>query len=208
MSGKNIYKTKMSNNIHSIKHTLLQKADKEKLLKQRGIVLWMTGLSGSGKSTLARALEFDLFEKGYTTKLLDGDNLRTGLNNNLGFTEADRMENIRRAAEVAKLFLENGEVVICSFVSPTDEIRSLAKSIIGEQDYFDVYVNASFEECAKRDVKGLYKKALNGEIKNFTGLDAPFDAPKNPFIEIKTADEDFDISRNKLLNKVLEVIKN
>ena len=198
----------MNNNIHSIKHTLLQKADKEKLLKQRGIVLWMTGLSGSGKSTLARALEFDLFEKGYTTKLLDGDNLRTGLNNNLGFTEADRMENIRRAAEVAKLFLENGEVVICSFVSPTDEIRSLAKSIIGEHDYFDVYVNASFEECAKRDVKGLYKKALNGEIKNFTGLDAPFDAPKNPFIEIKTADEDFDISRNKLLTKVLEVIKN
>ena len=198
----------MNNNIHSIKHTLLQKADKEKLLKQRGIVLWMTGLSGSGKSTLARALEFDLFEKGYTTKLLDGDNLRTGLNNNLGFTEADRMENIRRAAEVAKLFLENGEVVICSFVSPTDEIRALAKSIIGEQDYFDVYVNASFEECAKRDVKGLYKKALNGEIKNFTGLDAPFDAPKNPFIEIKTADEDFDISRNKLLTKVLEVIKN
>ena len=198
----------MNNNIHSIKHTLLQKADKEKLLKQRGIVLWMTGLSGSGKSTLARALEFDLFEKGYTTKLLDGDNLRTGLNNNLGFTEADRMENIRRAAEVAKLFLENGEVVICSFVSPTDEIRSLAKSIIGEHDYFDVYVNASFEECAKRDVKGLYKKALNGEIKNFTGLDAPFDAPKNPFIEIKTADEDFDISRNKLLTKVLEVIRN
>lgn len=198
----------MNNNIHSIKHTLLQKADKEKLLKQRGIVLWMTGLSGSGKSTLARALEFDLFEKGYTTKLLDGDNLRTGLNNNLGFTEADRMENIRRAAEVAKLFLENGEVVICSFVSPTDEIRSLAKSIIGEHDYFDVYVNASFEECAKRDVKGLYKKALNGEIKNFTGLDAPFEAPKNPFIEIKTADEDFDISRNKLLTKVLEVIRN
>jgi len=198
----------LNNNIHSIKHTLLQKADKEKLLKQRGIVLWMTGLSGSGKSTLARALEFDLFEKGYTTKLLDGDNLRTGLNNNLGFTEADRMENIRRAAEVAKLFLENGEVVICSFVSPTDEIRSLAKSIIGEHDYFDVYVNASFAECAKRDVKGLYKKALNGEIKNFTGLDAPFEAPKNPFIEIKTADEDFDISRNKLLTKVLEVIRN
>lgn len=197
----------MNNNIHSIKHTLLQKVDKEKLLKQRGIVLWMTGLSGSGKSTLACALESDLCEKGYFTKLLDGDNLRTGLNNNLGFTEADRMENIRRAAEVAKLFLENGEVVICSFVSPTDEIRALAKSIIGDQDYFDVYVNASFEECAKRDVKGLYKKALNGEIKNFTGLDAPFDAPKNPFIEIKTADEDFDISRNKLLNKVLEVIK-
>jgi len=197
----------LNNNIHSIKHTLLQKADKEKFLKQRGIVLWMTGLSGSGKSTLARALESDLCEKGYFTKLLDGDNLRTGLNSNLGFTEADRMENIRRAAEVAKLFLENGEVVICSFVSPTDDIRALAKSIIGEQDYFDVYVNASFEECAKRDVKGLYKKALNGEIKNFTGLDAPFEAPKNPFIEIKTADEDFDISRNKLLTKVLEVIK-
>ncbi|MFZ9848735.1 MAG: adenylyl-sulfate kinase [Flavobacteriales bacterium] len=197
----------MSNNIHSIKHTLLQKADKEKLLKQRAIVLWMTGLSGSGKSTLARALEIDLFEKGYFTKLLDGDNLRTGINNNLGFSEAERLENIRRAAEVAKLFLENGEVVICSFVSPTNEIRSLAKSIIGEQDYYEVFVNASFEECAKRDVKGLYKKALNGEIKNFTGLDAPFDAPQNPFLEIKTGDEDFEISRQKLLNKVLEVIK-
>jgi adenylylsulfate kinase len=197
----------MSNNIHSIKHTLLQKADKEKLLKQRAIVLWMTGLSGSGKSTLARALENDLYEKGYFTKLLDGDNLRTGINNNLGFSEADRMENIRRAAEVAKLFLENGEVVICSFVSPTDEIRSLAKSIIGEQDYYEVFVNASFEECAKRDVKGLYKKALNGEIKNFTGLDAPFDAPQNPFLEIKTADEEFEISRQKLLTKVLEAVK-
>ncbi len=197
----------MSNNIHSIKHTLLQKADKEKLLKQRGIVLWMSGLSGSGKSTLARALENDLFERGHLTKLLDGDNLRTGLNNNLGFSEADRLENIRRAAEVAKLFVENGEIVICSFISPTNEIRTLAKSIIGEKDYFEIYINASFEECAKRDVKGLYKKALNGEIKNFTGLDAPFDAPQNPFVEIKTADEDFEISRNKLLNKVLEVIK-
>jgi len=197
----------MSNNIHSIKHTLLQKTDKEKLLKQRGIVLWMTGLSGSGKSTLARALENDLFERGFFTKLLDGDNLRTGINNNLGFSEADRLENIRRAAEVAKLFLENGEVVICSFVSPTNEIRYLAKTVIGEQDYYEVYVNASFEECAKRDVKGLYKKALNGEIKNFTGLDALFDIPQHPFLEIKTAEEDFEISRQKLLNKVLEVIK-
>lgn len=187
---------------------MLQKADKEKLLKQKGIVLWMTGLSGSGKSTLARGLEIDLFEKGYFTKLLDGDNLRTGINNNLGFSEADRLENIRRAAEVAKLFLENGEVVICSFVSPTHDIRALAKSIIGEQDYYEVFVNASFEECAKRDVKGLYKKALNGEIKNFTGLDAPFDAPVSPFLEIKTAEEDFEVSRKKLLNKVLEVIKN
>ncbi|MCX6183063.1 MAG: adenylyl-sulfate kinase [Bacteroidetes bacterium] len=196
----------MSKNIFSIKHTLLQKADKEKLLGQKGIVLWMSGLSGSGKSTIARALENDLYDQGFLTKLLDGDNLRTGVNNNLDFSEAGRMENIRRAAEVAKLFVENGEIVICSLISPTVEIRELAKSIIGEENYFEVYINASFEECAKRDVKGLYKKALNGEIPNFTGLDAPFDAPANPFVELKTGEEDLETSKNKLLAKVLEVI--
>ncbi|MFM7023352.1 MAG: adenylyl-sulfate kinase [Flavobacteriales bacterium] len=196
----------MSDNIFSIKHTLLQKSDKEKLLKQKGIVLWMSGLSGSGKSTIARALENELYAKGFLTKLLDGDNLRTGVNNNLGFSEADRLENIRRAAEVAKLFVENGEIVICSFISPTAEIRQMARNIVGAENYFEVYVNASFEACAKRDVKGLYKKALNGEIPNFTGLNAPFDPPANPFVELKTEEEDLETSKNKLLAKVLEAV--
>jgi adenylylsulfate kinase len=197
----------MADNIFSIKHSMLQKADKEKLLGQKGIVLWMCGLSGSGKSTVAKALESDLYERGLLSKLLDGDNLRTGVNSNLGFTDADRLENIRRAAEVAKLFMENGEIVICSLISPTVEIRELAKSIIGAENFFEVYINASFDECAKRDVKGLYKKALNGEIANFTGLDAPFEEPLSPFVELKTGEESLEMSKNKLLDKVLEVVK-
>jgi len=197
----------MADNIFSIKHSMLQKADKEKLLGQKGVVLWMCGLSGSGKSTVAKALESDLYERGLLSKLLDGDNLRTGVNSNLGFSDDDRLENIRRAAEVAKLFVENGEIVICSLISPTVEIRELAKSIIGAENFFEVYVNASFDECAKRDVKGLYKKALNGEIANFTGLDAPFEAPLSPFVELKTGEESLEMSKNKLLKKVLEVVK-
>ena len=197
----------MADNIFSIKHNMLQKADKEKLLGQKGIVLWMCGLSGSGKSTVAKALESDLYERGLLSKLLDGDNLRTGVNSNLGFSDADRLENIRRAAEVAKLFMENGEIVICSLISPTVEIRELAKSIIGAENFFEVYINASFDECAKRDVKGLYKKALNGEIANFTGLDAPFEEPLSPFVELKTGEESLEMSKNKLLDKVLEVVK-
>ncbi len=197
----------MADNIFSIKHSMLQKADKEKLLGQKGVVLWMCGLSGSGKSTVAKALESDLYERGLLSKLLDGDNLRTGVNSNLGFSDDDRLENIRRAAEVAKLFVENGEIVICSLISPTVEIRELAKSIIGAENFFEVYINASFDECAKRDVKGLYKKALNGEIVNFTGLDAPFEAPLSPFVELKTGEESLEMSKNKLLEKVLEVVK-
>ena len=197
----------MADNIFSIKHSMLQKSDKEKLLGQKGVVLWMCGLSGSGKSTVAKALESDLYERGLLSKLLDGDNLRTGVNSNLGFSDDDRLENIRRAAEVAKLFVENGEIVICSLISPTVEIRELAKSIIGAENFFEVYINASFDECAKRDVKGLYKKALNGEIVNFTGLDAPFEAPLSPFVELKTGEESLEMSKNKLLEKVLEVVK-
>ena len=197
----------MADNIFSIKHSMLQKADKEKLLGQKGVVLWMCGLSGSGKSTVAKALESDLYERGLLSKLLDGDNLRTGVNSNLGFSDDDRLENIRRAAEVAKLFVENGEIVICSLISPTVEIRELAKSIIGAENFFEVYINASFDECAKRDVKGLYKKALNGEIVNFTGLDAPFEEPLSPFVELKTGEESLEMSKNKLLEKVLEVVK-
>jgi adenylylsulfate kinase len=197
----------MTENIFSIKHKLLQKSDKENLLGHKGIVLWMCGLSGSGKSTLASALESELYAKNIHSKLLDGDNLRTGINSNLGFSENDRTENIRRAAEISKLFVENGEVVICSLISPTNAIRKMAKEIIGEESYREIYINASFDECAKRDVKGLYKKALAGEIKNFTGLDSPFEAPETPFLELNTGSKSLEECKDLLLKTVLEEIK-
>ena len=198
----------MDRNIHPIFDSLLPREKKEKLLGQKGIVLWMTGLSGSGKSTLAKGLEAMLYEKGVLTKLLDGDNLRTGLNFDLGFSDEDREENIRRVAEAAKLFVNCGIVTICSFVSPTIRRRELAKKIIGVNDFYEVYVNASFTTCAERDVKGLYKKAMSGEIKNFTGLDAPFEPSVNPFIELNTDNESVDGSLNTLFRSVLPVIKN
>ena len=194
------------NNIHPIFSQLLQRSDKQNLLKQNAVCIWMTGLSGSGKSTIAQGLEKRLYADGFLTAVLDGDNIRTGINNNLGFSEADRNENIRRIAEVNKLFLSNGIITINSFVSPTIEIRTMAKNIIGEQDFYEVYINASFEECAKRDVKGLYKKALNGEIKNFTGLDAPFEAPENPTLEIQTAAQSIDESIEAIYNFFVQKI--
>lgn len=197
----------MQENIHPIFDTIVQKEAKEKLFNQSAAVIWMTGLSGSGKSTLARALENELHSKGFASKLLDGDNLRSGINNNLGFSSEDRHENIRRAAEVSKLFLEAGIITICSLISPTKEIRAVAKNIIGEANFYEVFINCSFDECAKRDVKGLYKKALNGEIKDFTGLDAPFDAPQNPFLEIKTDTQTLEESKNQFLNAILPIIQ-
>jgi adenylylsulfate kinase len=193
-------------NIFPIKDTLLQQSDKEKLKGHKGIVLWMFGLSGSGKSTIARALEKDLYSRGVQTKLLDGDNLRSGLNNNLQFSLEDRIENVRRSAEVSKLFMENGDVVICSLVSPTEEIRKQAKKIIGN-GFREVYINAPFEVCAERDVKGLYKKALAGKIKNFTGLDSPFEGAENPFIELRTHEKDLDACKNELVELVLKEIQ-
>ena len=197
----------MTDNIHPIFDHILGRAEKESLLRQRGTVIWMTGLSGSGKSTLAKGLENKLYEAGFITKLLDGDNLRTGLNKNLGFTDADRSENIRRVAETAKLFLDAGIVVICSFVSPTKEIRAMASEIIGNEDFREVLIDASFDECARRDVKGLYKKALNGEIKDFTGLDAPFEKPVNPYLTIDTEKLSPEESVDRLYNEVIKTIK-
>ena len=193
----------MAENIHPIFDQTLTRISKEELLRQRALVIWMVGLSGSGKSTLAKGLEFDLHQRGHLTQLLDGDNLRSGINNNLGFSETDRLENIRRSAETAKLFLNAGLVTICSLISPTAEIRSMAKNIIGAADFYEVYINAPFDVCAQRDVKGLYKKALNGEIKNFTGLDAPFEELQNPDLEIHTDREDYEVSRQKLLDAIL-----
>lgn len=196
----------MAENIHPIFDKILKKKDKESLLNQKAVVFWMTGLSGSGKSTLARGLENALFEKGFTTKLLDGDNLRTGVNNNLGFSEEDRIENIRRAAEVSKLFMNCGIITICSLISPTYKIRQMAREIIGTENFYEVFINCPFDVCAERDVKGLYKKAMNGEIKNFTGLDAPFDEPKDPAIEIKTDIHSLEDSEQLLFNEVIKIV--
>jgi adenylylsulfate kinase len=194
-------------NIHPIFDRILKREDKETILKQKSVVIWMVGLSGSGKSTLAKAIEQDLHSNGYLTQLLDGDNLRTGINNNLGFSEADRIENIRRAAEVSKLFLNCGIITICSLISPTEEIRTMAKSIIGPEDFFELYVNCPFEVCEQRDVKGLYRKARNGEIKNFTGLDSPFEAPQNPSLEVRTDLKPLDVCKEEILKAVYEKIK-
>jgi len=186
-------------NIHTIFDRLLQRDDRQKLLGQQARVFWLTGLSGSGKSTLAAGVQHALHAEGKLVYVLDGDNVRAGINNNLGFSEEDRKENIRRIAEVAKLFLDAGVVTICSFVSPTNELRDMAKKIIGENDFFEVYINASLETCERRDVKGLYAKARRGEIKDFTGIDAPFEAPGNPALEIRTDMQSNDDSLQDLL---------
>jgi adenylylsulfate kinase len=167
-------------NIYSVFDEILSRETKESFLNQKAKVIWMTGLSGSGKTTLAKYLERKLQENGFFTKLLDGDNVRSGLNKGLGFSEDDRNENIRRIAEVSKLFMHGGIISINCFVSPTEHVRDLARQIIGEKDFVEVFINTPLEECEKRDVKGLYAKARSGEIKDFTGISAPFEAPKNP----------------------------
>lgn len=193
--------------IHPIFDQILSRSAKEEALKQKAKVIWLTGLSGSGKSTIAKAIEKDLHQMGYFTKLLDGDNIRTGLCKDLTFSESDRKENIRRIAEVAKLFVEGGVICICSFVSPTESIRNMARDIIGEEDFKLVFVNASLETCEERDVKGLYKKARAGEIKKFTGIDSPFETPLAPFYDLKTDSKDIEACKNELMTAVLPEIK-
>lgn len=170
-------------------------------------MIWFTGLSGSGKTTIASGLEHALQQKGFTTMVLDGDNVRTGINNNLGFSEDDRRENIRRIAEVSKLFVNCGIVTINCFVSPTNELRELAKSIISTEDFIEVYVNAPLEVCEQRDVKGLYKKARKGEIKDFTGIQSPFESPEYPDVEVRTDLLDIEQSVQKVLEFILPKIK-
>ena len=197
----------MEKHIYPIFDRMLQRNDREKLLGQKGIMLWFTGLSGSGKSTLAIALERELYNSGILCRILDGDNIRTGINNNLGFTEADRVENIRRIAEVAKLFVDCGVVTIAAFISPTEQIRQMAADIIGKDDFFEIYVNTPLEVCEERDVKGLYKKARQGEIKNFTGISAPFEAPLNPTITIDTSACSLEESVNLIKKIIIPQIK-
>ncbi|HEG8149545.1 TPA: adenylyl-sulfate kinase [Campylobacter jejuni] len=166
----------------------ITKAQRAKLKKQKPRVLWFTGLSGSGKSTLANAVEKKLFEQGFHTYLLDGDNVRHGLNSDLGFDEASRVENIRRIGELCKLFMDAGMIVLCAFISPFEKDRKLVKDLLEEDEYIEIFVDTSLEVCEKRDPKGLYKKARQGEIKNFTGIDSPYERPKNPHIHITKED--------------------
>jgi len=164
----------------------VQRQEREARLNQRSKVLWLTGLSGSGKSTIAKYLERLLFEEGYLPQVLDGDNIRFGINNNLSFSAEDRLENIRRIAEISKLYLHTGVICINSFISPSREMRDLARSIVGAEDFVEIYINAPIEVCEARDVKGLYQKARAGLIKGFTGIDDPYEAPENPNLEIRT----------------------
>lgn len=177
----------MENNIYPIFTQMQTREEKETLLGQRGITLWFTGLSGSGKSTVAIALEKKLSSEGILCRIIDGDNVRCGLNAGLGFSPQDRKENIRRIAEVCKLFTQTGIVTLATFISPTREIRGMARDIIGEEDFMEVFIATPLEECEKRDVKGLYARARKGEIKEFTGISAPFEEPEDPAVRIDTS---------------------
>lgn len=197
----------MENNIYTTFDKIKDRSAKEIYLKQRGKVIWMTGLSGSGKTTLASALEKRLFELNYFCQILDGDNVRSGINKNLRFTEEDRMENIRRIAEVSKLFMNCGIILICAFISPTNEMRELARKIIGEDDFLEVFIDTPLEVCEQRDPKGLYKKARAGEIPNFTGISSPFEIPEKPFMVVKNSNPEINETIREMLKKIIPEIR-
>lgn len=175
------------------------RSDYEKRNGHKGMVIWFTGLSGSGKSTLANEFNSFLFQQGKHSYILDGDNTRLGINHDLTFSDDDRTENNRRIAEIAKLFVDAGNIVHCSFISPFQKDRNLSKQIIGEQDYFEVFVNSSLEACEKRDVKGMYKKARNGELESFTGISSPYEVPENPNLILDTQNHSIQECLNQLI---------
>jgi adenylylsulfate kinase len=196
----------MAENIYPVFDRIYDRKVKEEILRQKARVIWFTGLSGSGKTTLAANLEKELFFRRFFCQVLDGDNIRTGINNNLGFSKEDRMENIRRIAEVSRLLINTGMITICSFISPTEEIRNLARGIIGENDFIEIFLNPPLEVCEQRDTKGLYKKARAGIIKDFTGISAPFEAPANPDLEIDTSKMDVKESVDLIFETIIDRI--
>ena len=191
-------------NIYPIYEKMMTRSDKEQLLGQRGVMVWFTGLSGSGKSTVALGVERELHKRGILCRILDGDNIRSGINKNLGFSADDRKENIRRIAEIGKLFVDTGVVTLSAFISPTNESRHMASEIIGADDFREVYVSTPLEVCEQRDVKGLYASARRGEIKDFTGVSAPFEVPEHPALTLDTSV----LTLEESVNKVLELILN
>ena len=182
---------------------MVDRNTRERTLGQRSVAMWFTGLSGSGKSTVAIEVEHRLFAAGYFAQMLDGDNIRSGINANLTFSEEDRIENIRRIAEVSKLYVNSGVITLNTFISPTRSMRAMAREIIGDQDFIEVYINTPLEICEQRDVKGLYAKARRGEIPNFTGIDAPYEAPENPEIEILTEDQTIEQCADQVIDYIL-----
>lgn len=197
----------MAENIYPIYDRMMTRQDKESLLGQRGIMIWFTGLSGSGKSTVAMGVERELHAQGILCRILDGDNVRAGINNNLGFSAEDRIENIRRIAEIGKLFVQTGVVTLACFVSPTNDIRQMAREIVGKEDFLEVYISTPIEECERRDVKGLYARARKGEVKNFTGISAPFEAPVSPDIAIDTSKIPLEESVRTLTELIIRRVK-
>ena len=194
----------LTNEVFSEK--LVNRSAKELKLGQHARVIWFTGLPCSGKTTLALELEKELFKRGFICQVLDGDNVRNGINANLGFSNIDRIENIRRIAEISKLFVSAGVITINAFVSPTNEIRNLAREIIGIDDFIEIFLNASLAACEQRDVKGMYKQARAGQINDFTGVNAPFEQPAHPFLEIHTDTEDVETSLQRILDNILPVL--
>ena len=198
-------KDNSKNNLGKLYNDFLRES-KARLLHQKSLVVWFTGLSGSGKTTIAYELEKLLLNNNFLCCVIDGDDVRAKLNNDLGFSEKDRKENIRRVAEVAKMLVESSIITICSFVSPTKKIRNVANKIL-KKDFIEIYVNSPIEVCEKRDVKGLYKKARKGEIKNFTGIDSPYEAPLNPFLEIRSDIMNIKDSVNLIFQKIIPLIE-
>lgn len=197
----------LNNNIYPIFDRMLDREDKERLLGQHSVMVWFTGLSGSGKSTIAIALERELHKLGLLCRILDGDNIRSGINNNLGFSPEARVENIRRIAEVSKLFIDTGVITIAAFISPNNELREMASSIIGKENFLEIFVSTSLEECERRDVKGLYAKARRGEIKDFTGISAPFETPESPALTLDTSVLSVEESVKRLLDLIIPKVK-
>ena len=196
----------MKQNIIKHNYSVTQK-DREKGNNHNSFLIWFTGLSGSGKSTIANALEYKLYKKGYKTYALDGDNIRKGINGDLTFSPEDRTENIRRIAEVANLMIDAGQIVVAAFVSPYKKDRNNIKDIVGNGNFVEIFVNTSIEECEKRDVKGLYEKARKGEIKDFTGVNAPYESPENPDVEVITDDNTIEESVELIYKEIQEKLR-